>query len=128
MDAASEEKRLDRIRLHLFADRLELHSPGSLPDSLSIESMAGVSMPRNEPISSLFTRYFPVRDEGLGREYLMERRGAGVDVVLRESEALSGKRPAYEDLDGVELRLTVFAAPPPRRACSSSFNGLEKTH
>ena len=28
-----------RIRLHLFADRLELSTPGGLPNSLSVDSM-----------------------------------------------------------------------------------------
>ena len=36
-----------RIRLHLFADRLELSSPGALPNSLTIEAMSQVSVPRN---------------------------------------------------------------------------------
>jgi len=102
-----------RIRLHLFADRLELYSPGSLPNTMSIESMAAMSMPRNEIIASLFSRYYPLRDEGLGRTCLMDRRGAGVDVILRESEKLSGKRPLYETFDDIELRLTLWAAAPP---------------
>jgi predicted HTH transcriptional regulator len=102
-----------RIRLHLFADRLELYSPGALPNSMSIEAMTSVSIPRNELIASIFARYFSVREAGLGREYLMDRRGAGVDVILRESERLSGQRPVYDNLGDVELRLTLFPASPP---------------
>lgn len=103
----------NRIRLHLFADRLELYSPGVLPNTLTIEAMPSVSIPRNEIIASLFARYFPVREEGLRREFLMDKRGAGVDIVLKESEALAGKRPVYENLADVDLRLTLFAAPAP---------------
>jgi ATP-dependent DNA helicase RecG len=99
-----------RIRLHLFHDRLELSSPGALPNSLSIESMSEVSVPRNELITSLFSRYHAMREGGLGREFLMDRRGAGVDIILRESLKLSGRRPVYENLSDVELRLTIFAA------------------
>jgi ATP-dependent DNA helicase RecG len=99
-----------RIRLHLFRDRLELSSPGALPNSLSIESMSEVSVPRNELITSLFSRYHAMREGGLGREFLMDRRGAGVDIILRESLKLSGRRPVYENLSDVELRLTIFAA------------------
>jgi predicted HTH transcriptional regulator len=99
-----------RIRLHIFADRIELSTPGALPNSLSIDAMSEVSIPRNEIIASLFSRYFPVRGEGLGREFLMDRRGAGVDIILKESQALSGRRPVYENLSDVELRLTLFAA------------------
>ena len=100
-----------RIRLHMFVDRLELSSPGALPNSLTVDAMSEVSVPRNEIIASLFSRYFPVRGEGLGREYLMDRRGAGVDIILREGEAVSGRRPLFESLAEVELRLTLFAAP-----------------
>lgn len=99
-----------RIRLHLFADRLELYSPGALPNSMTVETMQMMSMPRNEVLSSLFSRYYPVRDSGLGREYLMDRRGSGVDVILAESERLSGKRPVYENIADMELRLTIYVA------------------
>lgn len=105
----------NRIRLHLFADRLELYTPGALPNSLTIEAMPSVSIPRNEIIASLFARYFPVREQGLSREFLMDKRGAGVDIILKESEALAGKRPVYEILADVDLRLTVFAASMPNR-------------
>lgn len=104
-----------RIRLHLFKDRLELYSPGALPNSMTVEAMQVMSMPRNEVISSLFSRYFPVREEGLGREFLMDRRGSGVDVIMAESERLSGKRPLYENIADMELRLTIYAAELPNK-------------
>ena len=99
-----------RIRLHLFKDRLELYSPGALPNSMTIEAMQVMSMPRNEVISSLFSRYFPIREDGVGREFLMDRRGSGVDVIMAESERLSGQKPAYENIADMELRLTIYAA------------------
>jgi ATP-dependent DNA helicase RecG len=99
-----------RIRLHLFKDRLELYSPGALLNSMTVESMQVMSMPRNEVISSLFARYFPVHEDGLGREFLMDRRGSGVDVIMVESERLSGKKPLYENISDMELRLTIYAA------------------
>ena len=105
----------NRIRLHLFADRLELYTPGALPNSLTIEAMPSVSIPRNEIIASLFARYFPVREGGLNREFLMDKRGAGVDIILKESEVLAGKRPVYENLADVDMRLTVFAASMPNQ-------------
>lgn len=95
-----------RIRLFMFRDRLEIHSPGALPDTLSLESMTRLSSPRNEVLASLFSRYYPVDDPRLGKQYLMDRRGFGVEMILRESEALSGRRPLYEDL---ELCLTLYA-------------------
>jgi ATP-dependent DNA helicase RecG len=102
-----------RIRLHLFRDRLELYSPGSLLNSMTVESMQMMSMPRNEVISSLFARYFSVQESGLGRSYLMDRRGAGVDVIIHESLRLSGKKPVYENIADMELRLTIYASHPP---------------
>lgn len=95
----------------MFADRLELYSPGALPNSMTVESMQAMSLPRNDVLSSLFSRYYPVRDSGLGREYLMDRRGSGVDVILAESERLSGKKPLIEMIADMELRVTIYAAP-----------------
>ncbi len=97
-----------------FVDRLEIYSPGALPNSMTVESMGSMSMPRNEVIASLFARYFPVQEQGIGREYLMDRRGAGVDVILQESEQLSGRRPIFENIADMELRLTIYAAQAPQ--------------
>ncbi len=101
-----------RIRLFLFRDRLEIHSPGGLPNTLSLESMTRLSAPRNEVLASLFGRYYPVDDPQLGKSYLMDRRGFGVETILRESERLSGVRPVYEEIGDLELCLTIFAASP----------------
>lgn len=107
-----------RIRLHLFVDRLELYSPGALLNSMTVETMSKMSMPRNEVLSSLFSRYYPLRESGLGREFLMDRRGSGVDVILAESERLSGKKPLYENLVDMELKLTIYAANLPDKESS----------
>jgi predicted HTH transcriptional regulator len=112
-----------RIRLFLFRDRLEIHSPGGLPNTLSLESMTRLSSPRNEVLSSLFGRYYPLDDPRLGRSYFMERRGYGVETILGESEQLSGKRPVYEQVGDLELCLTIFAAAPPARAGASEDEG-----
>src|ERR1035438_7736609 len=94
----------------MFADRLELYSPGTMPNSMTIETMTRLSLPRNDILASLFSRYAPVRDAGLGREFLMDRRGAGVDVILRESERLSGRTPRYDNLSDIDLLLTIYSA------------------
>ncbi|MDZ7857054.1 ATP-binding protein [Sphaerotilus sp.] len=98
-----------RIRLFLFSDRLEIHSPGALPNTLSVESMSRLSVPRNEILASLLSRYYPVDDAGLSKSYLMDRRGFGVEMILRESEQLSGRLPLYETIGDLELCLTVYA-------------------
>lgn len=102
-----------RIRLFMFADRLEIHSPGALPNTLSLESMRALSVPRNEILASLFSRYYPVDDPALGKSYLMDRRGFGVEMILRESEKLSGKQPLYQSIGDMELCLTLYAQPAP---------------
>lgn len=102
-----------RIRLFMFSDRLEIYSPGALPNSMTVESITRLSVPRNEVIASLFAQYYPVEEPYLGKNQLMDRRGYGVRMILERSEKLSGKLPVYENLSDMELKLTIFAAPPP---------------
>ena len=45
-----------RIRLSIFSDRLELCSPGSLPNNLTIESMGERQSTRNEALTSVLGR------------------------------------------------------------------------
>lgn len=105
--------RAGRIRLSIFSDRLELCSPGSLPNSLSIDSMGERQATRNELLTSVFGRLDASGIEASARRYFMERRGDGVTIIRRETEALTGKLPTYRLLDGDELCLTIPAAPPP---------------
>ena len=98
-----------RIRLHMFADRLELYSPGALPNSLSLDGLMENTVTRNETIVNLLSRYYNAREEA-GRQALIERRGEGVPKIIKASEALSGKRPEYRLIDDDELLLTIYAA------------------
>lgn len=98
-----------RIRLHMFADRLELFSPGALPNSLSLDGLMENTVTRNETIVNLLSRYYNAREEA-GRQALIERRGEGVPKIIKASEALSGKRPEYRLIDDDELLLTIYAA------------------
>lgn len=103
-----------RIRLHMFADRLELYSPGALPNSLSLDGLMENTVTRNETIVNLLSRYYNAREEA-GRQALIERRGEGVPRIIKASEALSGKRPEYRLIDEDELLLTIYAASKPAR-------------
>lgn len=98
-----------RIRLHLFADRLELSTPGGLPNSLTVDSMEANSITRNETLVNLLSRYYPA-DPVSKRQNLIERRGEGVPTILAASERLSLRRPRYEQIDHTELKLTIYAA------------------
>ena len=108
-------KRGSKIRLHMFSDRLELSSPGGLPDNMTVETLAYRQASRNETIASLLAKCIvPAGIVGLDtrRETLMDRRGEGVATILDRSERLSGKRPVYDLFDDAELRLTIYAAGP----------------
>ena len=101
-----------RIRLSMFADHLEIDSPGGLPNNLTIDSMDVRQSTRNEGLASIFGR-IPVGEiRGSGdRQFFMERRGDGVPIILRETEALSGEIPEYQLIDDSDLVLTIPAAP-----------------
>jgi ATP-dependent DNA helicase RecG len=99
-----------RIRLFMFADRLLLCVPGPLPNSMSIETMTRMSLPRNDVICSLLAR-IPVPD--VRREFITDKRGAGVEAIMQESTALSGRAPEYRQIADMELQLTLYAAPSP---------------
>ena len=101
-----------RIRLSMFADRLELNVPGSLPNNLTIADLDARQSTRNEAIVSVLAR-FPVGGipGSSNRVFFMERRGSGVPVIMRETLALSGKRPEYRLLADSDLFLTLPAAP-----------------
>jgi predicted HTH transcriptional regulator len=103
-----------KIRLHLFADRLELFSPGTIPNTMTIDSISERQSARNELIRSLLARCpMNVDANGSQRNFIMDKRGEGVPIILAESERLSGKRPEYRLLDDAEVKLTIFAAEPP---------------
>lgn len=103
-----------KIRLHLFSDRLELFSPGAIPNTMTIESISERQSTRNELISSLLARC-PMNVNAIGsqRGFIMDKRGEGVPIILIESERLSGKKPEYRLIDDAEVKLTIFAAPSP---------------
>lgn len=100
-----------KIRLHLFSDRLEIFSPGAIPNTMTIESISERQSARNELISSLLARCpMNVDASGSQRNFIMDKRGEGVPIIITESETLSGRRPVYRLLDDSELMLTIFAA------------------
>ncbi len=100
-----------KIRLFMFADRLEIHSPGALANTLTVESLIDNQFTRNELLSRLLSELS--LNDGIGptvrRRYFLERRGEGVGIIFRESENLSGRKPVYDMIDG-ELKLTIYAA------------------
>lgn len=104
-----------KIRLFVFDDRLELYSPGALPNSLTLESLPLRQATRNELLTTLLGRV-PVEvpsETPIGRRYFIEKRGEGVPIIFRESRELSGRDPEYRLIDDEELLLTIWSAETP---------------
>ena len=93
-----------KIRLFLFADRLELYSPGKLPNTLTLDDMPYRTFTRNQLLVTFLSR---LRSKRTGQVFL-ESRGDGVRKILLQGEAHSGRKPEYR-LFGDELRLTLWA-------------------
>ncbi len=103
-----------KIRLFIFDDRLELYSPGALPNTLSVEAMRNRQVARNETVSSLLRTLTVGRIHGAGdRQYFLETRGEGVPIIYERTQELTGREPVYELLNGTELLLTIPSAQPP---------------
>lgn len=100
-----------KIRFFMFDDRLEIYSPGALPNTITVDSMHLRQSTRNELMTSLLAET-PVATsiENASRNFYMEKRGDGVRIIMDESERLSGKKPTYELLDDSELLLTIYSA------------------
>jgi ATP-dependent DNA helicase RecG len=85
------------VRLFVFRGRLEIRSPGSLPDTLTVERMkAGVSYHRNPIIMQT------LKDYGF-----VEKIGRGILRSNRRLRQMGRKEIAFENL-GVELRAVLY--------------------
>ncbi len=105
-----------KVRFFMFDDRLELYSPGALPNTLTIDSLPLRQATRNELITSLLGRT-PADEEGerVGRRHFMEKRGDGVPIIMREGRRLADQEPVYRLIDDSELLLTIFSAKLPNQ-------------
>lgn len=100
-----------KIRLFIFSDRLEIYSPGAIPNTMTIESLALRQSTRNELISSLLAQIkIPLENHTFSRMTIMDKRGEGVPIIYSESEKLSGKKPEYKLIDDSELLLIIYSS------------------
>ena len=101
-----------RVRLSMFEDRVEIQSPGTLSNNLTVDDLAYRQSTRNEVLATALGRMptGEIRGAG-GRRYLMERRGDGVPIIQSETRALSGRPPHFALVGGSELCVTLPAAP-----------------
>ena len=105
-----------RIRLRLFQDRLEIYSPGTIPNTMGLQDLPHLQATRNEVITSLLAKC-PVPPNipwlKTHRRMMMDRRGEGVPVILDNSIRLSGRTPEYRLIGDAELLLTIYAPADP---------------
>ena len=100
-----------RIRLSMFADRLEIDSPGELPNGMTVENMAASQATRNQVIASVFGRTAVGDVPGSEhRQFLMERRGDGVAIILRETHETAGLLPEFSVMGRSNVVLNIPAA------------------
>ncbi len=88
-----------KIRLSMFDDRLELFSPGPLPNTLTLDNaLAGVSFYRNPNIAQL------CRDYGL-----VEKAGRGLQKIVSICRRLGLPQPQFQ-CDSTFIKTTVYKA------------------
>ena len=97
-----------KIRLHMFSDRIELFSPGGLPNSLALDEISERQFARNELICTCLSKC-PLSEvlEDVTRAQLMDRRGEGVPVILESTKRFTSRAATYKLFGDSELLLTI---------------------
>jgi ATP-dependent DNA helicase RecG len=96
-----------QIIIRNFSDRIEIQNPCGLHNTLTEESLyTGCQPIRRNQFLAGFMRDFPSPITGTS---FMEARGEGFLNLVRDSEALSGKKPKIERI-GEAVKLTIYAA------------------
>ena len=88
------------IRVYMFSNRIEVRSPGALPNTVTIEKMkiGGYPFPRN-PLIAQYLRDLRYID----------RLGRGVQMILRKTKEVGFSEPSLRE-EGEEFILTLFTA------------------
>ena len=120
-----------RIRLHLYAGRIELSSPGALPNSMTVDDLAYRQTSRNETLTSLLA--------GLSRAVLNFASGSPfvlyevVHVTPRQQPSCRagpvhpGRRPGASGLGGPGPAGSAVPPPPVRLPPSVESSGRRAT-
>ena len=88
----------DCIHLHLFADRLEVHSPGGLPGPVNLDNLLEARFSRNAVVVQVLS------DLGF-----VERLGYGLDRVVTVLKQNNLRPPQFEEVAG-SFRVTLFCS------------------
>lgn len=87
-----------KIRLFIFSNRIEIHSPGKLPNTVTIENMKeSAHYTRNPELYKLLAQYKYAEDIGLGIP----------EKVIRKMVEHNGKEPRLEE-KGEEFIVTLY--------------------
>ena len=86
----------DSIHLHIFADRLEVHSPGDLPGPVTLDNLLEARFSRNAIIAQVLS------DLGF-----VERLGYGLNRVMTVMRQNNLPEPDFEEAGGA-FRVTIY--------------------
>jgi ATP-dependent DNA helicase RecG len=90
----------DNIHLFIFADRIEVHSPGGLPGPVTLENLLEARFSRNAILVQVLS------DLGY-----IERLGYGLDRVVSSMRLHGLRPPRFEEVAG-SFRVTLFGEAP----------------
>ena len=89
---------------------------------MTIESLPLRQATRNELLTSMLARCpVAMAETGAEREFIMDKRGEGVPIIISESEMLAGRKPEYRLIDDTELLLTIYGANAPKLMDERTF-------
>lgn len=87
----------DMVHIHIFSDRIEIHSPGGLPGPMNLENLLEARFSRN-----------PVILQVLADMGFVERLGFGLNRVVEVMRSQRLRPPRFEEIAG-SFRVTLFA-------------------
>ena len=86
-----------KIRILMFTDRIEFHSPGKLPNTVTIDKMKiGVSYSRN-----------PFLVKYMENLRYIDQLGRGIPMIIKNMKRLGAKEPELKEI-GEEFVLTLY--------------------
>lgn len=86
-----------KIRILMFDDRIEFHSPGKLPNTVTIDKMKiGVSYSRN-----------PFLVKYMENLRYIDQLGRGIPMIMKKMQNLGAREPELKEI-GEEFILTIY--------------------
>lgn len=86
----------DYVRVSVFDDRLEIVSPGALPNIVTLDNMMTTRYSRNPRIARTLVEFGRVRE-----------LNEGVPRIYSEMQSMLLKDPTYSEPDGAKVQLTL---------------------